>query len=124
MPTSPAGSDFDRPPPGVDVLSHLRILDQNGFLIAIDNIYLAGVEIVKGILTDWDCTFDKGVEATNYLGDIFGSLGGKPDFGPGSITGGKQLLPDGASGDLARRSNIGKRGFVDTGLKAVVELPA
>jgi purine nucleoside permease (NUP) len=65
------------------------VLDQNGFLIAIDNIYLAGVEIVKSVLGNWDCTFKKGVKPTNYIGDIFGSLAGEPDFGPGSLTEGK-----------------------------------
>jgi hypothetical protein len=87
----------------VTPFDHLRILDQNGFLIAIDNIYKAGVEIVQGILKDWDCTFKKGVKPTNYIGDIFGSLGGHPDFGPGSLTGGKPVLPNGESGDLFRR---------------------
>ena len=70
-------------------------MDQNGFGIAIANIYNAGIEIVKGILGDWDCTFKEGVKATNYLGDVFGSLPGTPDFGPGSTTGGKGYGPDG-----------------------------
>ncbi|KAB5550014.1 purine nucleoside permease [Coniochaeta sp. 2T2.1] len=84
-----AGSDFDRPPPDVSAFEHLRVLDQNGFVIAIDNIYNAGVEIVKGVLHNWDCTFKNGVKPTNYIGDVFGSLPGTPDFGPGSRTGGK-----------------------------------
>lgn len=94
------GSDFDRPPPGISAFDHLRLEDQNGFLIAIDNIYYAGVEIVKGVLKSWDCTFKKGIKPTNYIGDIFGSLGGEPDFGPGSLTGGKGYLPNGGSPDL------------------------
>lgn len=85
---------------------HLLVLDQNGFPIAIDNIYNAGVEIVKGILKNWDCTFKKGVKPTNYIGDIFGSLGGEPDFGPGSLTGGAGVKPNGGSGDLAKRSAV------------------
>lgn len=86
---------------------HLRILNQNGFHIAIENIYNAGIEIVQGILADWDCTFAGGIEPTNYIGDVFGSLGGEPDFGPGSLTGGAGVLPGGGSGDLARRSSPG-----------------
>ena len=78
-------------------------MDQNGFVIAIDNIYNAGIEIVKGILADWDYTFKAGIKPTNYIGDIFGSLGGKPDFGLGSITGGKPVMPGGKTGDLQRR---------------------
>ncbi len=89
------GSDFDRQPPGVTAFQNLRLVDQNGFFIAIDNIFNAGIEIVKGILGDWPCTFEKGIKPTNYIGDIFGSLGGDPDFGPGSLTEGKGYAPDG-----------------------------
>lgn len=46
------------------------------------NIYLAGREVVGGILDGWNSTFARGVNATNYIGDIFGTLGGTPDFGP------------------------------------------
>jgi hypothetical protein len=46
------------------------------------NIYLAGIKVVQGILGQWDTVFEKGVNATNYIGDIFGTLGGTPDFGP------------------------------------------
>lgn len=116
------GSDFDRPPPGVTAFDNLVTADQNGFEIAIENIYNAGVEIVKGILKNWDCTFKKGVTPANYIGDIFGSLGGEPDFGPGSLTDGAGYLPGGASVDLKKRSaglsrraaasKRGKRGIV------------
>lgn len=97
------GSDFDRPPPGVSAYDHLLINDQNGFEIAIENIYYAGIEIVKGVLSDWNCTFKDGVKPSNYIGDVFGSLGGEPDFGPGSITEGLAVLPDGKTGDLETR---------------------
>lgn len=76
---------------------------QDGFEIAIDNIYNAGVEIVKGVLNEWNCTFKDGVKPSNYIGDVFGSLGGEPDFGPGSITDGQGVLPAGATGDLEKR---------------------
>jgi hypothetical protein len=112
------GSDFDRQPPGVTAFENLRLVDQNGFPIAIDNIYHAGIEIVKGILANWDCTFKAGVKPTNYIGDIFGSLGGEPDFGLGSVTGGQRVLPGGQSGDLKRRgiepmrSAMRRRGYL------------
>lgn len=96
-------SDFDRPPPGVSAYDHLLINDQGGFDIAIDNIYYAGVEIVKGVLDGWNATFKAGVNATNYIGDVFGSLGGAPDFGPGSLTEGEGVEPDGLTGDLEKR---------------------
>ena len=100
------GSDFDRPPPDETAFDNLRVADQNGFSIAIDNIYLAGVEIVRGILDGWHTTFRKGVEPENYIGDIFGSLGGKPDFGPGSTTNGTGYKPHGRSGDEMRRRAV------------------
>jgi hypothetical protein len=89
----PTGSDFDRPPPGVTAFENLRVVDQNGFGIAIANIYNAGIEVVKGVLTGWDCTFKAGIKPTNYIGDIFGTLGGQPDFGPGSIFNGTAVQP-------------------------------
>lgn len=97
------GSDFDRPPPGVSAYDHLLINDQNGFEIAVENIYYAGVEIAKGVLGEWNCTFKDGVKPSNYIGDVFGSLGGEPDFGPGSITQGLPVLPEGKTGDLQTR---------------------
>lgn len=75
------GSDFDRPFSGESDLVNLFYADQGGFEPAINNIYLAGVKVVEGILDNWNTTFEKGVNATNYVGDILGTLGGKPDFG-------------------------------------------
>ncbi|KAH7032378.1 putative purine nucleoside permease [Macrophomina phaseolina] len=77
-------SDFDRPYPGQAPLDNLLYADQGGFDPSIQNIYLAGVKVVEGILGGWNGTFKAGVKAENYVGDIFGTLGGEPDFGPGS----------------------------------------
>jgi purine nucleoside permease len=79
-------SDFDRPPPGVDPVYHLRESSQGGFGPAIQNILLAGRPFVDDVVNNWDETYEKGIVATNYLGDIFGSLStkyGKPNFGNG-----------------------------------------
>jgi purine nucleoside permease len=92
------GSNFDRPPPGLTDLEHLTRTDQNGFTISIDNLFNAGLPIVRGILDKWDCTYKQGIPAENYIGDIFGSLGGDPDFGLGSITGGERVKPMGCDG--------------------------
>jgi Purine nucleoside permease (NUP) len=75
-------------------------------LIAIDNIYNAGIEIVKGVLDNWSSVFEKGIKPTNYIGDIFGSIGGDPDFGPGSLTGGKGYAPDGSPKKRAVRRSV------------------
>ena len=77
-------SDFDRPFAGEADTENLLYANQGGFDPAIANIYLAGVKVVEGILQGWETTFFKGVNATNYIGDIFGTLGGTPNFGPGS----------------------------------------
>lgn len=84
-------------------------MDQNGFDVAIDNIYNAGIEVVKAIVAGWNCTFRRGIAPSNYIGDIFGSLGGHPDFGLGSITDGRCVAPAGTTGDLARLE-MGRRG--------------
>ena len=83
-------SDFDRPYAGQSILDNL-INGFQGFEPSIQNIYLAGVKVVEGILGGWNTTFAKGVKATNYVGDVFGTLGGAPDFGPGSIFGGQPI---------------------------------
>jgi hypothetical protein len=97
----------------VSAYDHLLIMDQGGFTPAVDNIYNAGIEIVKGILSGWNTTFAAGVEATNYVGDIFGSLGGEPNFGPGSVFQGDGAQGDGSSytGYIKKRNAVAKRGF-------------
>ncbi|KAJ5170961.1 uncharacterized protein N7500_003744 [Penicillium coprophilum] len=77
-------SDFDRPYPGASATYNLfQSSEQGAFEPAIENLYVAGIKVVEGILEGWDETFAAGVKANNYIGDIFGSLGGVPDFGPG-----------------------------------------
>lgn len=90
-------SDFDRGYPGEDATHHLFFADQGGFEPAINNIYIAGIEVVQGILSDWDSTFAAGVKAPNYIGDIFGTLGGSPDFGPYSESGSSPVKRDEAA---------------------------
>jgi len=76
-------SDFDRPPPGVDPVYHLREAPQGGFGPAIQNIILAGRPFVEDVVNNWD-TYEPGIAASNYCGDILGSLSmyyGPADFG-------------------------------------------
>lgn len=76
----------------------------------MDNIYSAGIEIVKGIVEDWECTFKDGIKSNNYIGDIWGSLGGHPDYGFGSLTDGKRVAKDGsAEEDLGKREMVRRR---------------
>ncbi|KAH8812845.1 purine nucleoside permease [Xylogone sp. PMI_703] len=74
-------SDFDRAPPNEDEVFHLLKAQQEGFDVSIENIYQAGIEIVKDIRMYWNGTYAKGLEPGNYIGDLFNSLGGEPDVG-------------------------------------------
>lgn len=76
-------SDFDRPYPGEPDMVNLFWADQGGFEPAVQNIYLAGAKVVEGIRSGWNATFAAGVNATNDIEDVFGTLGGGRDFGPG-----------------------------------------
>ncbi|EIW53945.1 purine nucleoside permease [Trametes versicolor FP-101664 SS1] len=78
------GSNFDRQYPGQTAGEALHS-NSPGFEISLKNIAAAGVPIVTGIVSEWHTRFEAGIKASNYIGDILGSLGGKPDFGPGSI---------------------------------------
>ena len=103
-------SDFDRPYAGEADTVNLLYAEQGGFEPAIANIYLAGVKVIEGILDGWDSTFYQGVPASNYVGDIFGSLGGEPDFGPGSMFGGAPVK--------RKRSLKGRNKYRSTPLEA------
>ncbi|KAI0532594.1 purine nucleoside permease [Xylaria digitata] len=77
-----AGSNFDRgprdnEPPQVPLTVDPRLRGD-----AVRNLYLAGSNIVYAILEGWAEKFDEGITAQNYVGDVFGSLGGIPDFLP------------------------------------------
>ncbi|KAJ5355519.1 Purine nucleoside permease [Penicillium cataractarum] len=100
-------SDFDRPYPGASATYNLLYSDQGGFEPALENIYHAGIEVVQGILQGWEKTFKKGVKATNYIGDIFGTLGGQPDFGPGTA---QALEESGAYKKRSLESRLRRRG--------------
>ncbi|KAL8893481.1 MAG: hypothetical protein Q9207_008585, partial [Kuettlingeria erythrocarpa] len=86
-------SDFDRPYAGEPATVNLFYATQGGFEPALRNIYLAGVRVVQAILAQWEGTFAKGVPPDNYVGDILGSLGGAPDFGPGSEFNDNPVIP-------------------------------
>lgn len=85
------GSNFDRPFFSQSAAQN-RFGDSGGFVPALNNIRIAGAEVVKGIIDGWNVTFARGAKPSNYVGDIFGSLGGEPDFGPGIAFGGQAAL--------------------------------
>lgn len=98
-------ANFDQPHTNQTALQHLRYSDAGGFQPSIENLYNAGIEVVNGILNAWNSTFAAGVKPSNYIGDIFGTLGGTPDFGPG------------AAQALEGAGAITKRGLVRRGVR-------
>ncbi|KAF8217037.1 purine nucleoside permease [Mycena galopus ATCC 62051] len=87
-----SGSDFDRPPEGGSAADNL-FAPAVGFPPALLNLRLAGVKVVQGIMAGWAATFERGIEPSNFIGDMYGSLGGDPDFGPASATDGNRKAP-------------------------------
>ena len=83
-----SASDFDRPALGRSAAANLFEGQNAGYSVSVANVYRAGVQVVQGILEEWDSEYGKGVPPNNYIGDDVGSLGGHPDFGPGSRFGG------------------------------------
>ncbi|KAL4913684.1 purine nucleoside permease [Aspergillus aurantiobrunneus] len=80
------GSDFERPHFGETAMENLFTAEEQGaFDPAVENLYRAGIKVVQGILGGWEERFGPGVRAGNYVGDVLGSLGGTPDFGPGVV---------------------------------------
>lgn len=57
----------------------------------------------------WNRTFSAGVNATNYIGFIFGTLGGTPDFVPGSVFNDNPVVLKKRGSGGMRRSPVGTK---------------
>ncbi|KAI0691359.1 purine nucleoside permease [Cerioporus squamosus] len=75
-------SNFDRQYDGQSAVANRFAMPSAGFALSVRNIPAAGIPVVTGIVSGWDATFKKGVKPSHYIGDIYASLGGTPDFGP------------------------------------------
>ncbi|KAM3451457.1 hypothetical protein MY3296_005273 [Beauveria thailandica] len=107
-----AGANFDRPPPGVPIRDFMaEAAVQPGQAIAAQNMYSAGVQVVRGIVRGWDETFARGLAPDNYVGDMLGRLGGEPDFGTpeARLDAQRQLLATGSKGQARRRVQMQSR---------------
>ncbi|RGP76686.1 purine nucleoside permease [Fusarium longipes] len=75
-----SASNFDR---GHEDKPHQLpfVMDKGGLGPSTRNLYLTALKVIQGILEEWSTKFEAGLAPENYIGDIFGSLGGKPGFG-------------------------------------------
>ncbi|KAF5721615.1 putative purine nucleoside permease [Fusarium globosum] len=75
-----SASNFDR---GHEDKPHQLpfVMDKGGLGPSTRNLYLTALKVIEGILEEWSNRFEAGIPAQNYIGDIFGSLGGTPGFG-------------------------------------------
>lgn len=79
-------SDYDQGPPGMGAAEYFTQSDQgSAFPAAISNIWNAGSPFVLDVVKNWDNLYANNTfKPENYVGDVFGYLGGEPDFGIGS----------------------------------------
>ncbi|KAF3901865.1 hypothetical protein AA313_de0210245 [Arthrobotrys entomopaga] len=69
-------TNYDRPPPGVSDYDNLFSTQQSegSYAIGLQNLYLAGKEVIEDIINHWHSTFELGIPTNNYMGDIFNTF--------------------------------------------------
>lgn len=80
-------SDMATPPPSLsnNTVEFFNEVSQGGSKAAFSNLVIAGEPFVRDIVEHWDDVYAMGTySADNYLGDVFGTLGGEMDFGSDS----------------------------------------
>ena len=80
-------SDFSRPPPSMSAYEYFFNRSDGGISASLENLVIAGTPIIHDIVQNWDKIYESGEKysSKNYVGDIFATLGGKPDFGKESF---------------------------------------
>ena len=82
-------SDFAVPPPSManNTVKFFTEADQGGIGASLTNLVKAGLPFVHDVIENWDDVYEKGTKYVpdNYIGDIYGTLGGTPDFGKESF---------------------------------------
>lgn len=82
-------SDFAVPPPSManNTVKFFTEADQGGIDASLSNLVKAGLPFVHDVVQNWEKVYEKGTKylPKNYVGDIFGTLGGTPDFGKESF---------------------------------------
>lgn len=78
-------SNFVKAPEGFnDPVDFFHNYPKGGIELSLNNLYKVGIEVVKDILENYEEVCE--LKAGNYLGDIFGTLGGVRDFGKDKYT--------------------------------------
>jgi purine nucleoside permease len=80
-----AACNFDREPTTDEPPQLPWVMDSGGLAPATRNLYTTGASIISIIRADWQSRFEQGIKPDNYIGDIFGSLGGNPGFVPEDV---------------------------------------
>ncbi|WPK24972.1 hypothetical protein PUMCH_002271 [Australozyma saopauloensis] len=82
-------SDFTRPPPSRanDTVAWFNDPQSGGASAAFANLPIAGMPFVEDVLNNWDTIYLTGetYAPKNYIGDLFATLGGEPNFGKTSF---------------------------------------
>ncbi|CUM65697.1 uncharacterized protein PRCAT00003345001 [Priceomyces carsonii] len=82
-------SDFSRPPPSLanDTVKFFTKTNEGGSIAAVENLVNAGFPFIRDVVQKWDKIYSSGKRfpSKNYVGDIYGTLGGIPDFGKESF---------------------------------------
>lgn len=90
-----AFSNFDRPPPGLTAYQSRFEIGESATVPGLLNAWASIVAITTDVVKNWDAVYKVGINATNYIGDASGALGGIPDFGYGCL---KCVAPVGIQG--------------------------
>ncbi|KAH8692006.1 purine nucleoside permease-domain-containing protein [Talaromyces proteolyticus] len=88
-----AFSNFDRPPPQLTAYQSRFFVGEAATEPGLRNSWKTIEAVVDDVLENWETIFETGIKPNTYMGDLFGTLGGKCDFSlpasaaPGSVQG-------------------------------------
>lgn len=88
-----AFSNFDRPPPHLTAYQSRFLVGEAATGPGLTNSWKTIEAVVSDVLENWEIIFEAGIKPNTYMGDLYGTLGGKCDFSlpasaaPGSVQG-------------------------------------
>lgn len=75
-----AFSNFDRPPPQLTAFQSRFFVGEAATAPGLYNAWAVIKTAAKDVVGKWEGVYAKGINATNYIGDAKGTLGGTPEF--------------------------------------------